>query len=357
MMKETLTDTVGMKRKLGGYSKSVHGGKLFAASAGIEEAAPRLTKSVHCGMHFAMEFARPEVGKRDSLAVLTQDELNIILRMLMDSDLSSLVSLKGVCRELNSLTKDLLDHWPINERVTALVEGRVPASEISTIEKQAAKAFVHGLLEGHCALALVDYANTCLQNGHQFWWLSTEPEGADDGNDLSFQLKGFDATPLVGATSRSLRPGTVGGSGQVAEWYATHMPPVHCAAGPPRYVFLAGAAGVTSRTLRHVPLELCRVIRRPGGCDQVAGCAFISALFDEEDVCMLDHGVADSIDASPQPRAGVVLSEYISEARERVGAHVLLGVYASRWGGAAIGRSEALANGPFAQESYSVFYR
>ena len=198
---------------------------------------------------------------------LCDDTLTLVLSCLAnDADIRSLVAVACASRQLSVLASAALPcAWEtLKSCITAMDDEHEPTPHELMICQQASAALLHGALPPELSeeplLLLSDVAiraaEVTRQEGAK-WILSACLPGEDESNDLSFECRGLDNTPLA------LRP-------DVLDWYTQHMPHrqlrrhhLPCVlAGPPRYLALAGSER-QRRQARLIPLELCRVVREP----------------------------------------------------------------------------------------------
>lgn len=206
--------------------------------------------------------------------VLNDDALeSVVGAMRSQRDLQSIASVRSVCQTLSPVAKCALSRVESVERIGALVYGTLPEPASAFVEREAAAALmVPNLLGADLIKALYALANEAIAMTATAWTLSSELAGADDGNDRSFKLRGFDSAPLAELPA-------------VIEWHETHVPQRPLArrdlpcvlAGPPRYLALAGSQR-QQREVRRVPMELCRIIGEPASA--VRGATLITALLE-----------------------------------------------------------------------------
>lgn len=294
-------------------SHSVHAGSIFAGGTErCENIEWESTCSVHDGKHFAEFAASHKAGKArrgrtptprlaiplnmssisvaarkafhadERWSVLTDDAVSSVIALL---DLRDIISMRCVSSGLAPLARGALNGMTRAECFQSLICGGFPVVS-PIVEREAAAALLlqtNGIpqnddgVDSDTAAALYKLANSTIsQVSPDAWVLSREAVGMDEGNDLSFELRGFDDRPLYE------RP-------EVVEWYATHLPhrPLHVLAahlpcvlaGPPRYLSLAGSPRQQRKT-RKVPMELCRIVRAPSASAGCHGAALITALIE-----------------------------------------------------------------------------
>ena len=256
-------------------SNSLHGGCAFAPVKPL----PRRSVTVHGGTAFLAMKAMPiPMRPSVSLEMLSDDILSVIFAPLLTPviDVTTLIMLSSVCKQLSRLAQDALASTSLEDRVTALVQGRVPPALVSTLERQCAKLAMKGMLSESSCRELFAYANLYVDdrmNPAQKWLLSPMTDGKVECDDC-FYLRGFDAVPMSEATCRTLQAGTPSGTRLVTEWYATHMPErslhhlhLPCLlAGPPLRLARAGSRR-DAASVRRVPIEMCRVAKPPNPDD------------------------------------------------------------------------------------------
>jgi len=272
-------------------SRSLHGGHCFSPAQSLHGGLIfKGSRSLHGGIRFAAEFslAPPKLNA----LTLSEDVLHIVLASLSaDKDIAALTALLSVCTELSALARAALAAWSIEARLYALTSGQLAAESAAVVEAQAAAALLAGSLDGIAFTALIGYANDALERSQVAWVLNNVDLADDPSNDRSFRLLGLDAVPLEAATCRSLGEGPQ----SVTEWYAVNRPEMPLGAlhlpcvlaGPPRFAALAGTSK-QARSIRRIPLPLCRLVRRPdllelacSGCSlTLPGATLIAALLD-----------------------------------------------------------------------------
>jgi len=247
---------------------SLHGGTAVA----------RKYKTVHGGQLFAHLLKEKPCLLMSSM--MDDDVTKLTFEIIFDSgDLPSLFALLLVSKRISTLAHDSLAQLSIGALIRALTRGQLPLASVATVERLAAHAALRGELLSRELGELMWYANLYLDgqlSRAQSWTLTLEPVSEDAVDEQAFPLLGFDTTPLSQSTCRTLQGGTLGGTGLVTEWFASHLPSqplskVHlpCVlAGPSKRTALAGSSAA-KRVERRVPLELCRIVRQPAPEDVV----------------------------------------------------------------------------------------
>ena len=258
--------------KVRSRSLSAHGGSLYFT---LDKPPPRASQSLHAGNAFAH---RTE-AKSSMLETLGDDVMNSIVACISSPtvDFGTLVALLSVCKAITPYAHAALASTSAEERVQALTCGQIPASALASVERQAAVAAERGELTASNAASLFWYANLFVDDKMgpaQQWLLSFRADGPDVGVEKAFPLIGFDNLPLAGATHLVLEGGPHSGVGLVTDWYAAHKPEqpltnlhLPCVlAGPPMRAARGGSVR-SRRPMRRIPLELCRIFRRPKESD------------------------------------------------------------------------------------------
>ena len=222
-----------------------------------------------------VDLSEPKTEKVALIDLLNDDAIRSILMALSaTNDVASLCAIQSCCTYLAPLAREALIAIPLIDRVKGLLAGTLPLEMSIEAERQAAAGLLRGDLPGSLMRAAYELANEAVISASP-WTLSSEPEGQDCGGDLSFHLRGFDSTPLEERHD-------------VLTWYAEHQPSrpltklqLPCVmAGPPRYIALAGSER-QKRAVRRIPLELCRVVRRPAAGFSCEGLRRGYAMIDE----------------------------------------------------------------------------
>lgn len=213
-----------------------------------------------------------ENGKADDAAVTTsmtglaEDLLGLIFGVIVEAkDIAALYACRATCKTLAPLAKESLARIPSAERIRLLLDGQLPRGDTSVlVERQAAAWVVDGKISRDISDEVFRYANSAAV-ASSGWILGNCLQSPDPHGDLTFPLRGIDQAPLA---ERS----------EVTAWYAAQYPErqlrlLHLPCilgGPPRYLALAGSDH-QKRQIRKIPLELCRIVRRPAGDSGFSG--------------------------------------------------------------------------------------
>ena len=204
------------------------------------------------------------------LQCLPNDVIGYIMATLhADGDLCSLLAVRSVDHHLARAARFELAAFTYDERAAAVIAGTLPMHLRLMAERHAAHLLVRNELTDDMAVSLLRHANRSVEliraglMGSR-WKLNEWLQNDDPHDDHAFELRGFQT--ISAAEAR------VPGSSQepVLSWYTEHWPlrpfkrpHLPCVlAGPPRYMTLAGSQRDQNR-VRHIPMELCRLVSSP----------------------------------------------------------------------------------------------